>query len=672
MFIQYLDFLSPPISLYFNKKRTHTSKISGLIGIIMILGCFSYSFILFYSIINHTNFISLIYKKFEWEPGFFEMNTTELFHFFQIFSSESGGYFDKYEPKYIRIYLTYVHNNLEQSQLHNYDHWVFDECREGIDNKDMSKDLFQNIANFTNAACIRYYYNSEENVYYSLEEKGFIWPHFEFGISRRDNVFLTTILEKCSNDSVLTRILGDCESIESIEEYVKRYFGFYIYLIDTSVDTSNYANPFQKYFQIISTGIGNSKTFVENYIHFSPLRVRTKVGEIFGEYEDINSFFFDFNRKGTAESFDRILLKNYYLMQNNINIYERRYKGVFDILSSIGGASQLLFFACSIINYIYNKYIIIMDTNKFFCQIYKESHNEKIINFRKIIDPFEKIKKYFGINDNKENSVKKSVLSVNYDVYNPFKKKENESKSEYNAKKKIDKKTNFSKVKESQILKNNFFKSSINEPFQKNEIINYVNSSNVSNENLDFSNKPINNINIEKRLDSIDILKEKNISSSHNNDLISNLNNITANNHKKNKIESNNKNIYGPPKKQKSVKFRENVKENKIKKDKDFAETVNGNQSVKTNNFEEVLKIQKLNKDMVKKSKYFEKEFSLFYFIIYGCFNNKKKEEFKNLYSLISFRKKILSENFIFRQHIINLLLGKKCGINPNEIKKLI
>ena len=73
---------------------------------------------------------------------------------------------------------------------------------------------------------------------------------------------------------------------------------------------------------------------------------------------------------------------------------------------------------------------------------------------------------------------------------------------------------------------------------------------------------------------------------------------------------------------------------------------------------------------MVKKSKYFEKEFSLFYNI--WLLNNKKKEEFKNLYSLISFRKNVLSENFIFRQHIINLLLGKKCGINPNEIKKLI
>ena len=109
-----------------------------------------------------------------------------------------------------------------------------------------------------------------------------------------------------------------------------------------------------------------------------------------------------------------------------------------------------------------------------------------------------------------------------------------------------------------------------------------------------------------------------------------------------------------------------------ILKNNNFADNANANQYKKNNNFEEVLKIQKLNKDMIKKSKIFEKEFTFFYYIIYKCFNNRKKENFKNLYSLISFRRKILSENFIFRQHIINLLLGKKCGINPNEIKKLI
>ena len=154
MILQKIDFLSPPVSLYFNEKRTHISKISGIIVIIMIICCLSYCIIILYNILNHLNVVSLIYKKFEWEAGYYEMNTTLLFHFFQIFSSENGGFFDKYNSKYIRIYSTYVYNNIEQSQLHNYDHWVFEQCREGIDNKDINKELSQNIVNFTNSACI--------------------------------------------------------------------------------------------------------------------------------------------------------------------------------------------------------------------------------------------------------------------------------------------------------------------------------------------------------------------------------------------------------------------------------------------------------------------------------------------------------------------------------------
>ena len=37
MLFDKIDFLSPPISLYFNdKKKTHTSKISGILVIIMV------------------------------------------------------------------------------------------------------------------------------------------------------------------------------------------------------------------------------------------------------------------------------------------------------------------------------------------------------------------------------------------------------------------------------------------------------------------------------------------------------------------------------------------------------------------------------------------------------------------------------------------------------------
>ena len=47
------------------------------------------------------------------------------------------------------------------------------------------------------------------------------------------------------------------------------------------------------------------------------------------------------------------------------------------------------------------------------------------------------------------------------------------------------------------------------------------------------------------------------------------------------------------------------------------------------NNLEEVLKAQKLNKDLVDKSTNFEKEFSFLYFLLCECYKNKRKKEFK-------------------------------------------
>ena len=219
-----------------------------------------------------------------------------------------------------------------------------------------------------------------------------------------------------------------------------------MYLLDNSIDPTNYTNPIQNYFQIVSNGMGNSETFVENYMHFAPVRMRTKVGAIFSTYSDINSFFFDFNRKGTAESYNKFLLKNYYLMQNNINIYERRYDGVLDILSYIGGIAQLLFNIFFTFNYIYNKYIIIMDTNHFFCKIERSSQAENNNSLKEI---FNNLKKNLTQNDPKLIPNRKSIFNLNYNVKNQLDIKISENKSESKEKEE----QNISKLKNNQVKK---------------------------------------------------------------------------------------------------------------------------------------------------------------------------------------------------------------------------
>ena len=369
--INKIDFLSPPITLFHLEKRTHTSRISGLLVIGMITIISLYIGYLLYDLITHKKLTSIFHKKFEYEAGYYSFNSSSIFHFIQIFSPEDGGYFDKFDTKYIRAYTTYVHSNFTYGNLYLYDHWVFDECRENIDNKNVESYLFDNVENFTNGVCIRHYYNSIEKRYYKLEENGFKWPHLEHGIAQRSNIYLTTLVQKCTNDSIISKLLGPCASQQEIDNYLSKYFGVYLYFSDTQVDPTNYTNPIQKYLQVVSTGIGTPQTFVESYIHFSPLRVRTKIGSLFESIYDMNSFYFDFNRKGSANNNQKYftITKYYHLMQNNVQIYERKYNNIFDIFSEIGGVIQFIFYVFYWVNYLYNKYIIAFDTNALFFSI---------------------------------------------------------------------------------------------------------------------------------------------------------------------------------------------------------------------------------------------------------------------------------------------------------------
>ena len=374
--INKIDFLSPPITLFHLEKRTHTSKISGFLVILMITIISLYIGYLLYDLVTHRKLTSIFHKKFEYEAGYYSFNSSSIFHFIQIFSPEDGGYFDKFDTKYIRAYTTYVRSNFSYGNLDLYDHWVFDSCRENIDNKNVESYLFKNVENFTNGVCIRHYYNSSERKYYSLEDKGFQWPHLEHGIAQRSNIYLTTLVQKCSNDSIINNLFGPCPPQKDIDNYLSKYFGVYLYFTDTQVDPTNYTKPTQKYLQVISTGIGTPQSFVESYIHFSPLIIRTRIGSLFETKADINSFYFDFNRKGSANNNEKYftITKYYHLMQNNVQIYERKYNNIFDVFSEIGGVIQFIFYVFYWTNYAYNKYIIAYDTNALFFSI-RDKHS---------------------------------------------------------------------------------------------------------------------------------------------------------------------------------------------------------------------------------------------------------------------------------------------------------
>ena len=648
--LNFFDFLSPPITLFHLEKRTHTSKIGGFLLIIFLSICIGYISYLLVYIFAHNRVTSIFFKKFEFEAGFYSFNSSTIFHFIQIFSPDDGGYFDKYESKYIRAFTTYVHSNFKESDLKLYDHWVFDTCREGIDDKGLDQSLFVNVVNFTNAVCIRHYYNSTEKKYYSLEEDGFFWPHLEHGIAQRNNIYLTTIIQKCTNDSIINKLFGNCPNQNEIDDYISKYFGIYLYFTDTQVDPTNYKMPVQKYLQTISTGIGTSQTYVESYIHYSPIKVRTTEGALFGNSHEINSFYFDFNRKGSANNNPKYftITKYYHLMQNNVQIYERKYSNIFDLFSEIGGVVQFLFNIFFWVNYMYNKYIIAFDTNSLFFAV--KDNQVKEMNYNQLNNNINNIKindinlvPNISINNNNPNG-QQSKLKQKIRKYSSLQEMSDEKKA---------------KIK---ILNNNELQD-IKSGLKDNEVNLFKRKSeNVSIANNNKNYYYLSQINLPKNLNK-NHFKQNNkkfldVDSSalclkNNNDLTFNKADAQKDNNKKN--INNNFLINGNkfPRKESRTKTFNYTSEkdlyNKIYLSKISISKID----------HKTLRLKKINnKEKIKSVK----NLSFFNYLKYLLFDKKGSTGF-----LIKFRKHLLSEEHLFKSHIKTILLEKEFNSKKAE-----
>lgn len=637
-FLYKIDFLSPPITLFHLERRTHTSNIGGCSIILMLAIITAYISFLLYDLICHRKLTSLFHKKFEFEAGYYSFNSSSIFHFIQIFSPEEGGYFDKYDSKYIRAYTTYVHSNFSYGNLYLYDHWVFDTCRKDIDDKGLDPHLFDNVENFTNSVCIRYYYNSTQRKYFSIEDKEFSWPYLEHGISQRNNIYLTTIIQKCSNDSVINEIFGQCPSQKEIDDYISKYFAIYLYFTDTQVDPANYSAPVTKYLQVISTGIGTPQTYVESYIHFSPVRVRTNLGSLFGSTDEINSFYFDFNRKGAANNGGEkyyTITRYYHLMQNNVQIYERKYNNIFDIFSEIGGVVQFIFYLFYWLNFFYNKYIVAYNTNSLFFSIRDSKLTDKNKSTKKLCN------KYL---ENKANEINNKLINID----------NNNIIIDYT-----------SKYHQSQKM-SNFYITKFN--LNRNIYNNTINNGNV---NINLKDEPKTNQNFEKPIlgnfkKIIDFKhlkpdKNKNVfltnfNSSHVLLKENNMNNLMD--QIKNKKETN-----SHSEAYKKLENSKKVDNNDTKKRKFSSKEYMNRMCLSKESIAKIEHIEKKSNNTQDEHIRKLKHFSFIHYLKSLIFKIDKERR----YFLTTFRKHLLSEEHLLKSHIKMIFLEKQHDIGGEE-----
>ena len=137
MFIRYLDYLSPPISIYYKGNLTHSSIVSGIVSIIAVMGMIFLAVHFSFEIINRDNPYAFYFNSFVEDAGIYGINSTSLFHFVNIEQNIRGKFshetFD-FSIFNIIAYQGALDNflNIPEQQKTMIPHWLYGPCKKDI------------------------------------------------------------------------------------------------------------------------------------------------------------------------------------------------------------------------------------------------------------------------------------------------------------------------------------------------------------------------------------------------------------------------------------------------------------------------------------------------------------------------------------------------------------
>lgn len=412
MSIKSIDYLSPKISLFYNRSRRHKSNVGAILTIIMVCLSGIYIFYLINDILQHRKSSFMFYKNYLNDAGYYSFNDTGgIFHFFHLFDYQKNE-FGQYNSKYVRVFMSRLYHKTYPKSLADNEHWVYDICRDGYDNKNIPKEVFDN--SFSKGICLRYYYDINKRKYFPIEDQNnFKYPYLIHGSGRKDNLLLETVIEKCDNNSIITEILGPCGDEKEMNEYLNVHKAIYFNLLEKQVDTENYRKSIYQYLYSISGSLDSINVPVNN-INLIPFIIEIKKGVIIPRTEKIITYLYDDNRKATLENnIDEHFLAIFdYWLINSCQIIKGDYSNIYDILPNIGGIIQLIYYIFFSFNYLHNKYLIIQDCNQLFFKIFnKENEEKEDIKIKKIFNKYVKsIREEIKLRRSKENLKRKSQL----------------------------------------------------------------------------------------------------------------------------------------------------------------------------------------------------------------------------------------------------------------------
>ena len=365
MFIKNLDYLSPPITFYHQGSLSHSSIVSGILSIISFILIIVIAIYFSLDIIQRKNPAAFYYNRYIEDSGIFPMNSSSLFHFISV-GLEANNYkdngvdFNSFRVFGIEKFYTYY---LNDTNINHFNHWLYGPCINGVDNEGISDLIKQNY--FEKSACIRKFFDMDKKKYFNIGEPGFRWPVMAHGTYNENSKHYTIFLERCKEETI-NLILGGENNHCTIDEKFKNLLGIgsgvHMFYIDYYVDVLNYTNPNIKFLNRVENTIKDS-IYPNNNLNFNPVLLKSDDGLVLDNIKEEEAYIYERNNEFTYESNGNGIYAVYnFWLSNNQKYYERKYKRIQDVISSIGGINQAITLIAIFINKLYNNYIILCDT----------------------------------------------------------------------------------------------------------------------------------------------------------------------------------------------------------------------------------------------------------------------------------------------------------------------
>ena len=154
-----IDFLSPPITLYYKGEDQHQSIASAILTFICYSLVLTATIYYFLGFINKDSPKAYFFTRYVEDAGNFPLNSTKMFHFIQVTDPQNNqkipldfqafriiGFDDVYADGYM--------NDGEIAKTKN--HWIYGNCNNNSDTKGISYLITHKY--FEQSACIRKYY----------------------------------------------------------------------------------------------------------------------------------------------------------------------------------------------------------------------------------------------------------------------------------------------------------------------------------------------------------------------------------------------------------------------------------------------------------------------------------------------------------------------------------